>query len=176
VKKIGFPVIGGILALFLLFQVAHCAAAAPGGDISSRLALLKTLILEGPAAQPSPIRDGLRLFFHTLLALGLILTLLMTIDCALNRREIFWFFVLWLLGPLGGLVYLLYHREQVTFPAPLIPPGLFDNLGATASRRCSRCHRSGVRLVPHEEGRTVHHICELCRDEAEVRKDIDDAL
>jgi hypothetical protein len=137
----------------------------------SRLALLKDVILR--TASPV-VTDGgnLHLLWTVLFYLGLLLTLLMTIDCALNKRDLFWFFILWILGPLGGAVYLIYHQEQVTFPVQVVPPGFFKNLAATCARRCMRCQRSGVRLVSFEDGRQTHYMCELCRDELKLSRNI----
>jgi len=107
-----------------------------------------------------------------LFSLGILFTILMTIDCALNKREIYWFIVLWLLGPFGGIVYLLYFQNQVTFPFRIWSPAGSDNLNATQTRRCFRCQRSGVRLSPCDDGREVHYLCDMCRSEIELRRDL----
>jgi hypothetical protein len=117
----------------------------------------------------NPVVQGSREIVHILLGLGLILTILMTIDCALNRRDVHWFFVLWLLGPVGGIVYIIYFRELITFPFPTAD--LFKALSPTEARRCPRCGRSGITLVPFEEGRQGYMLCELCRAEMELRRD-----
>jgi len=111
-------------------------------------------------------------FYRLLLLLGFAMTVLMTIDCALNKREVFWFVVLWVLGPFGGIVYLLYFQRQVSFPFAIW--SLFDSgsENPTQARRCSRCQRSGIGLSEYDDGKAVHFICDMCRAEMEIRRDL----
>ncbi|HEY3999982.1 MAG TPA: hypothetical protein VGO93_13995 [Candidatus Xenobia bacterium] len=105
--------------------------------------------------------------FGPLGILGFLLTVLMMIDCALNRRDLYWFVILVLLGPFGGLVYLIYHYRSVTFPVNFAR--LIDGLGqGRALKRCSRCFRSVDRLEPYEDGRSTIYICNMCKSEMEI--------
>jgi len=104
---------------------------------------------------------------NILVGVGLLLTLLMIIDCAINRRDLYWFFILVILGPLGGLVYLIYHFQSVTFPFKM-SGGFSLGFGGGALKRCPRCFRAVNRLLPYEDGRTVRYICTMCKSEMEL--------
>ena len=98
----------------------------------------------------------------------MVLTLLMLIDCAVNRRELYWFFVLIFLGPLGGLVYLIYYFQSVTFPFKVAQASQGLSIGGNVLKRCPRCFRAVNRLFQVEDGRTVRYICTMCKAEMEV--------
>lgn len=100
------------------------------------------------------------LLLRLLLPVGMVLSLLMLVDCALNKRPLTWFFILILLGPLGGLVYLIYHWQYVTFPAAF-------GGGGRGYRRCPRCRRSAERLFEYRDGRSLLHLCGMCKSEIE---------
>jgi len=91
-----------------------------------------------------------------------ILTILMVIDCAINRRELYWFFILVFLGPLGGIAYLIYHYQYVTFPFRVAQLNFASGGGGSGIRRCPRCFRQVDRLVDYEDGRRVLHLCPMC--------------
>jgi len=86
--------------------------------------------------------------------------LLLVIDCALHRRDLSWFFVLGLLGPLGAIAYLVYFRESITFPFPLARL----LAGPKTQRKCPQCGRWANQLFPFTDGRQERTICSICRD------------
>lgn len=89
-----------------------------------------------------------------------VLTVLMVIDCALNRRDLYWFFILIFLGPLGGIAYLVYHWQYVTFPFRVAQIGARG--GYSTIRRCPRCHRPAPQLFPYEDARRTLMLCQMC--------------
>ncbi|MHB2021003.1 MAG: hypothetical protein ACYCW6_29035 [Candidatus Xenobia bacterium] len=96
-----------------------------------------------------------------------VLSILMLIDCAINRRDLYWFFVVFFLGPFGGIVYLCYHWHSVTFP--LAPARL--SAGGPQRRGgkvCTRCFQQVNRLEPYQDGRAMHYLCAMCRSEMDI--------
>ena len=110
---------------------------------------------------------------HYLLSASVVLMVLMLIDCALNRRDLYWFFIIIILGPFGGPAYLLYNWNTVTFPFPVART--FANLKrpGAAGKTCSRCFRRVNRLEPFEDGRSVQYICRMCKAEMEILRSKD---
>jgi len=89
-----------------------------------------------------------------------ILTLLMIIDCAVNRRDLYWFFIIIILGPMGGVVYLIYNFNQVTFPIPMSQLRALTQ--GNVAKRCPRCARTVLRLEPYQDARSTLYICGAC--------------
>ena len=114
----------------------------------------------------------IRSILYFLLLLGMILTILMTIDCAINKREPQWFLIMWLLAPIGVTFYMAYFWEQITFPCSIAACHLAVRLPATETRRCSRCGREGVELVAFDDGRQVQFVCEMCRSELDLNRNL----
>jgi hypothetical protein len=105
--------------------------------------------------------------------LGYILTILMIVDCAINRRDIYWFVILVILGPLGGFCYLIYHFEHITFPfrvARLRDVSRSGRALPKAARRCSRCGSVVPRVVPFQDARSILFVCERCNSELEASR------
>lgn len=100
-----------------------------------------------------------------------ILTLLMIIDCAINRRDLYWFFLLVVLGPLGGVAYLIYHFEHVTFPFRVaqLKYTLSAGGGQTA-RRCQRCGSLSPHMVRFQDARSILVVCPGCSAELEASR------
>lgn len=98
-----------------------------------------------------------------------IFTILMMIDCAIHRRDIYWFFILLVLGPLGGVIYAIYYFDQVTFPFRLSTlRGATSKLGPAprpSGRRCPRCQQPAAVLKQFEDGRGLIYLCNTCWDE-----------
>jgi hypothetical protein len=92
----------------------------------------------------------------------LIVTIYLTIDCVKRRRDLFWFFILWALFGIGAIIYIIYYWDQVTAP---LKSSKSQKIG-----RCQRCSRPGVHLAPFEDGRSVQHLCDMCRAEIELMR------
>ena len=89
-----------------------------------------------------------------------LINVLFIIDCALNRRQLYWFVILVCLGPLGALAYGIYFFNEITFPFPL--GKTWRKLtGKKVVRACPRC---GIvsEIKAHQDGRQVHYMCQLC--------------
>lgn len=114
----------------------------------------------------------MRIFLSILFLFATILTIFMTIDCAVNKREAYWFVILWMLFPAGAVCYLIYFWETITVPYRVAAGFPRGDLAPSESRRCSRCQRAGVQLVPCEDGRQTIYICEMCRSEMDIRKEL----
>ncbi len=104
------------------------------------------------------------ILIRVLLPLGVLLSLFCLLHCLVTRRGVAWFLITLLLGPLGGIVYLLGLYEKLPFSAPETPAAT-----ATAARRCPRCQQSAGMLYDYEDGRTTIHICQMCKSELELR-------
>jgi hypothetical protein len=94
-----------------------------------------------------------------------VLTVLMLIDCAINKRDLQWFMILIFLGPLGGVVYLVYHWQYVTFPFRVA--NLASGGGASAVKRCPRCFKPASRLQDFVDARQTMRLCDNCVAELE---------
>jgi hypothetical protein len=157
------------IVLISIYQISTGTGTSFIGDVLARVQHARQFF-SVPAAS---LHESVIIWLYRILFLmGFAMTVLMTIDCALNKREVFWFIVLWLLGPFGGIVYLLYFQRQVTFP--FVIWSLFDSgsENPTQTRRCSRCQRSGIGLSEYDDGKAVHYICDMCRAEMEIRRDL----
>ncbi|MBT9581877.1 hypothetical protein IV102_00920 [bacterium] len=102
---------------------------------------------------------------HYYWLLWLLPTLLLVIDCAKNRRDPVWFFVLGFLGPLGAVAYTVYFWESITFPVPIAQ--LVRGAGKQTQKRCPHCGRWVDRLHSMTDGRAQRTICAICRDHLE---------
>lgn len=102
------------------------------------------------------------------LVVGWVLSLALVIDCAKNRRDLTWFFILFL--PFGSLAYLVYFWESITFPFPVARTLRSLTGRRSQSKRCSRCHQLTPTLEPFEDGRTIHFLCSMCRSELELTR------
>lgn len=101
--------------------------------------------------------------------LWLLPNLLLLGDWARNRREVQWFFVLALFGPLGAAAYLMYFWESITFPFPLASTVRAWRGGRTA-KRCHRCQQLSYHTRLIVDGRSTHLMCNLCAAEVEARR------
>jgi len=97
-------------------------------------------------------------------AIFLLPNLLLAIDCAKNRRELTWFMILGLLGPLGAVAYLTYFWESITFPFP-IAQVLRQATQAKTQKRCPHCNKWVDRLYDFQDGRQQRQLCSICRDQ-----------
>lgn len=91
-------------------------------------------------------------------------TVLFVVDCAKNRRDTVWFFILICLGPLGALAYAIYFWESITFPIPLAKTFRQATAGQK-QRKCPHCGRWMDKLYDFEDGRARRLVCSICRDE-----------
>src|SRR5437016_1368098 len=89
-----------------------------------------------------------------LLLAGWCLTFVMLADCMRRKRERFWYYVLLIPGPLGGLLYLFYD------PAPVELPWLRRARLAAAGHLCVRCRRELPRGVK---------LCAMCQAESRLQ-------
>lgn len=89
-----------------------------------------------------------------------ILNIILIIDWAKNKRPIPWLFALVLLGPLGGMAYVIYYYEQINFPIKLAQ----TIRGLTQKPIAKPCPRCGVvaELKQHQDGRQMHFMCQQC--------------
>ena len=90
--------------------------------------------------------------------------LLLAVDCAINRRELTWFFILGFLGPIGAVAYLIYFWESITFPFPLAK-ALRGAAQSKTQKRCPHCNKWVDRLHAFQDGRQSRQICSICRDQ-----------
>jgi hypothetical protein len=97
-------------------------------------------------------------------ALFFLPNLLLAVDCALNRRELTWFFILGFLGPIGVVAYLIYFWESITFPFPLARAFRAAAQGKT-QKRCPHCNKWVDRLYSFQDGRQGRQLCSICRDQ-----------
>ena len=151
-----------ILVILISIQqiIAHRTWSA-SGERMERLQQGRSIF---PAGLQIMSEHSLIRFVLAIIALiGLVLTIGMSIDCAMNRRDAYWFLILWLLAPIGVVWYMIYFWDQITFPCKIASLDLCGCQGALRIARCPLCQRSGVKLVPFEDGRQVQHICEMCR-------------
>lgn len=88
-----------------------------------------------------------------------LLNVLLVIDCAINKRNLTWFFIL-TLGPVGALAYLVYFFESITFPFPVARAWR----AITQKKVLKPCPRCGVvsEIKAHQDGRQLHYMCEVC--------------
>lgn len=105
---------------------------------------------------------------HNWLVIGWVLSLALVIDCAKNRRDLLWFFILFL--PFGSIAYLVYFWESITFPFPVARTFRSLTGGRNQAKRCSRCQQLTPKLEPFEDGRSVHFLCSMCRAELELTR------
>jgi hypothetical protein len=96
-----------------------------------------------------------------------ILNVLMTIDGALNRRSISWFFIIWCIPLLGSIIYIIYNRSFITFPFSAGSFSLSSPRGGKVGR-CMRCGRHGQRLYEFEDCRRLNFFCKMCIAEIEL--------
>ena len=82
-----------------------------------------------------------------------------------TKKGVAWALVIVLLGPLGGVFYLLAYFNLLPFK----PPKALQ-MTATSSRRCPRCHQPAGVLHEYEDGRKVLRICQMCKSEMELQK------
>lgn len=102
------------------------------------------------------------MFYHY--AIFLLPNLLLAIDCAINRRELTWFFILGFLGPIGVVAYLTYFWESITFPFPLARA--FRSLTQSKTqKKCQHCNKWVDRLYAFQDARQSRQLCSICRDQ-----------
>lgn len=102
---------------------------------------------------------------NVLLPLGILLSFVALIHCAVHRRGWAWALITVLLGPLGGLFYFAGYYDLLPFKPPKALQGT-----PTASRRCPRCHQPAPVLHEYEDGRKTLQICQMCKSEMELRR------
>ena len=100
---------------------------------------------------------------HWMYFVWIIPNLLFVIDCAKNRRDPVWFFVLGFLGPLGAIAYGVYFWESITFPLPLAK--MARQAGRKTERRCPHCGQWVDKLFPYTDGRQQRQLCAGCREQ-----------
>lgn len=100
------------------------------------------------------------------LPFGIVFSLMALLHCAVTRRGVAWFLIIVLLGPLGGIAYLIGHRKQLN----LLPGKTPTSTSATATRRCPRCHQLVGTLFSYEDGRTTLQLCQMCKSEMDFRR------
>ncbi len=104
---------------------------------------------------------------YSVYILFFILNILMTIDCAVNRRSVRWFFIIWFIPFIGSIVYIIYNRRFITFPLSLSACN-FSLPGKGKIGRCTRCGRPGQRLYEFEDCRRLNFFCTMCISEIEL--------
>jgi len=97
----------------------------------------------------------------------LALNVLMTIDCAVNRRSISWFFIIWFIPFVGSIIYIIYNRRFITFPFSFSTFSL-SMPGKGKVGRCTRCGRPGQQLFEFEDCRRLNFFCRMCISEIEL--------
>ena len=89
-----------------------------------------------------------------------LLNVILIIDWARNRRPLFWLWALVAFGPIGAMAYIIYYYEQINFPIELATT-IRKLTGKKVLRACPRCG-TVAELKPHQDGRQLHFMCELC--------------
>ena len=98
--------------------------------------------------------------YYTLYALLWLLNVVLIIDWAKNRRQLFWLGALICFGPLGAMAYTIYFYEQINFPIELAKT-VRKLTGKQVLRMCPRCGLVDE-LELHQDGRLHHFMCRTC--------------